>query len=82
MRCIEAINRNETVWYTPEILIPDGPSFGIFGLKGVILELENVNSIWKAISIKFDHVIEIKRPKLIEYNDESKIQIPVSFCSN
>lgn len=49
-------------WYTPEILVKHGPK-GFNGLPGLILEIEDVVFLWKAIKLDFesleaDNIIE------------------------
>ncbi|NRD22088.1 GLPGLI family protein [Winogradskyella litoriviva] len=40
-------------WYTPEIPVKHGPK-GFHGLPGLIMEIEDVIYLWKAIKIDFD----------------------------
>lgn len=52
--CLEMRSRTTTVWYAPEIPIPDGPHNGAFGLPGLVLVLSNESGVWYAVDIAFD----------------------------
>jgi GLPGLI family protein len=63
--CYSAVSKSNPHikgWYTPEIPVQHGPLY-YNNLPGLILELENKVSIFKAINISlFKEKIKIKRP--------------------
>lgn len=75
MECIEVTFKNKTAWFTKSIPIPDGPSFGIYGLGGLVLDYEDSGGHWQAVNIKMDDYITIVKPIVNETNDELKIKL-------
>ncbi len=44
IECIEVKHKDKTAWYAPSMPISDGPLYGIFGLKGLVLKNETSNA--------------------------------------
>lgn len=79
---IEVKGANGTAWYAPDIPIPDGPQYGVFGLPGLVLEYETTSGHWLAVDMIFPNNIKIVQPQLSEVSDESKIRLSLYELSN
>ncbi|HMP30959.1 MAG TPA: GLPGLI family protein [Saprospiraceae bacterium] len=75
MECIEVIFKDKIAWYTKSIPIPDGPSFGIFGLGGLVLEYEDSGGHWQAVNININDHFIVTKPIVNETNIEKNIKL-------
>jgi len=81
-QCKRAIAGDQIAWYSDQINVKDGPSYGTYGLPGLILELESESGIYTAIKIiqstsKIDFLIPQNQTK-----DQMSIYAPISSNSS
>lgn len=81
LECIELVDGDEKVYYSPEIPVWDGPYTRMFYLPGLVLEYDNGGSIWRANNIVYSaDAFEVPTSNLEEDKDLiSKVQWKALF---
>jgi len=77
LKVIEVEGKKGTAWYSPEIPLPDGPEFGVFGLPGLVMEFINNSGHWLAVNISDDINISVTEPIVNTSTEESQIKLSV-----
>ncbi len=72
-RCIEVVADQKRAYYAADIPIPDGPSDGVFGLPGLVLEYHSPIKSFVAVELSSPAALEICKPEAIPVTEESKI---------
>ncbi len=72
-RCIEVVADQKRAYYAADIPIPDGPSDGVFGLPGLVLEFHYPLKSFVAVELSSPPVLEIRKPEVTPVTEESKI---------